>query len=201
MNRSFVNCTFQSSSETTLDKNISAFLEYVHFHIVVDYFFHLLSGRERERMPQLNVSLLFVACGLYVCQAFSPSFSPSNNGRRYSSRVILNAKEDLDPVEKIFKFLFGEKEEKPLGFTRYNQTTSPENFPAVIDRYDRPKSVLTCFFHWIPSCIFVIAPCMSLSPLHGNISRELLVSFNHAEKSMYLYIYIFKVRCPCVKRQ
>lgn len=97
-------------------------------------------------MPRLSVSVLLVGFGLCVCNAFSPSFSPNNNGNRHSSsRVVMKAKEELDPVEKIFKFLFGEKEEKPLGFTRYNQTTSPENFPAVIDRYPRIESELVRF--------------------------------------------------------
>lgn len=42
-----------------------------------------------------------------------------------------NYSDDDDPVEKIFKFFFGEKEESPMGMARFGKERFPEQYPAV----------------------------------------------------------------------
>ena len=46
--------------------------------------------------------------------------------------------EDQDPVEKIFGFFFGAKEEKPMGMDRFGPERFPEQYPAVKDEWAEP---------------------------------------------------------------
>ena len=46
--------------------------------------------------------------------------------------------EDQDPVEKIFGFFFGAKEEKPMGMDRFGPERFPEQYPAVKDEWADP---------------------------------------------------------------
>jgi len=43
-----------------------------------------------------------------------------------------------DPVEKIFSFFFGQKEESPMGMKRFGAERFPEQYPAVIDEFADP---------------------------------------------------------------
>lgn len=43
--------------------------------------------------------------------------------------------DDDDPVEKIFNFFFGEKEESPMGMQRFGKERFPEQYPAVKDEW------------------------------------------------------------------
>lgn len=45
---------------------------------------------------------------------------------------------DSDPVEKMFSFFFGAKEESPMGMKRFGAERFPEQYPAVIDEYAAP---------------------------------------------------------------
>ena len=43
-----------------------------------------------------------------------------------------------DPIEKIFTFFFGKKEESPLGMSRFGQERFPEQYPATLTEYAAP---------------------------------------------------------------
>lgn len=45
---------------------------------------------------------------------------------------------DDDPVEKIFNFFFGEKEENPMGLARFGAERFPEQYPATKDEWAEP---------------------------------------------------------------
>lgn len=45
---------------------------------------------------------------------------------------------DDDPVEKIFGFFFGKKEESPMGMARFGRERFPEQYPAVKDEWADP---------------------------------------------------------------
>jgi len=42
---------------------------------------------------------------------------------------------DDDPVEKMFNFFFGAKEEAPMGMARFGKDRFPEQYPAVKDQW------------------------------------------------------------------
>lgn len=46
--------------------------------------------------------------------------------------------DDDDPVEKMFNFFFGEKEEKPMGLARFGSERFPEQYPATKDEWAEP---------------------------------------------------------------
>jgi len=43
-----------------------------------------------------------------------------------------------DPVDKIFSFFFGKKEESPMGLKRFGRENFPEQYPAVVDEWADP---------------------------------------------------------------
>lgn len=43
-----------------------------------------------------------------------------------------------DPVDKIFGFFFGAKEESPMGMKRFGRERFPEQYPAVLDEWAEP---------------------------------------------------------------
>jgi len=43
-----------------------------------------------------------------------------------------------DPVDKIFSFFFGKKEESPMGMKRFGREKFPEQYPAVLDEWAEP---------------------------------------------------------------
>ena len=43
-----------------------------------------------------------------------------------------------DPVDKIFGFFFGAKEEAPMGMKRFGRERFPEQYPAVVDEWAAP---------------------------------------------------------------
>jgi hypothetical protein len=43
-----------------------------------------------------------------------------------------------DPIDKIFGFFFGAKEEEPMGMKRFGRERFPEQYPAVIDEWAEP---------------------------------------------------------------
>lgn len=43
-----------------------------------------------------------------------------------------------DPIEKIFGFFFGAKEETPYGMARFGRERFPEQYPAVLDEWAAP---------------------------------------------------------------
>jgi len=45
---------------------------------------------------------------------------------------------DDDPVEKIFSFFFGKKEEAPMGMARFGAERFPEQYPATKDEWASP---------------------------------------------------------------
>jgi hypothetical protein len=47
---------------------------------------------------------------------------------------------DDDPVEKLFNFFFGKKEENPFGLARFGRSRFPEQYPAVKDEWALPVS-------------------------------------------------------------
>lgn len=55
-----------------------------------------------------------------------------------SSALVVEEEEDQDPVEKIFGFFFGAKEEKPMGMDRFGPERFPEQYPAVKDEWADP---------------------------------------------------------------
>jgi hypothetical protein len=63
-----------------------------------------------------------------------------NKGSKESNDVKETPKtkgysDDDDPVEKIFNFFFGEKEESPMGMQRFGKDRFPEQYPAVKDEW------------------------------------------------------------------
>ncbi len=46
--------------------------------------------------------------------------------------------DDDDPVEKLFGFFFGKKEEAPMGMARFGKERFPEQYPAVKDEWAEP---------------------------------------------------------------
>jgi hypothetical protein len=48
------------------------------------------------------------------------------------------AYDEDDPVEKIFGFFFGKREEAPLGLSRMTSQKFPEQYPAVTDEWAEP---------------------------------------------------------------
>lgn len=46
--------------------------------------------------------------------------------------------EDDDPVEKMFNFFFGAKEEAPMGMARFGKDRFPEQYPAIKDAWADP---------------------------------------------------------------
>ena len=55
------------------------------------------------------------------------------------SQAVVEAEgEDRDPVEKIFNFFFGAKEEKPMGMDRFGPQRFPEQYPATKDEWADP---------------------------------------------------------------
>lgn len=97
--------------------------------------------------------LLFVACPL-LTQAFVPCHSPRSLSQRSelyfgdffnfnkspkedletptapeeksNDEKVEAAYDDEDPVEKMFSFFFGAKEEKPMGMARFGKERFPE---------------------------------------------------------------------------
>ena len=49
-----------------------------------------------------------------------------------------NELSDEDPIEKIFGFFFGDKEDEPMGMKRFGAARFPEQYPAVIDAWAAP---------------------------------------------------------------
>lgn len=45
---------------------------------------------------------------------------------------------DEDPIEKIFGFFFGDKEDEPMGMKRFGAARFPEQYPAVVDAWADP---------------------------------------------------------------
>ena len=45
---------------------------------------------------------------------------------------------DDDPVEKMFSFFFGKKEEAPMGMARFGRERFPEQYPAIKDKWAAP---------------------------------------------------------------
>lgn len=45
---------------------------------------------------------------------------------------------DEDPIEKIFGFFFGGKEDNPMGMDRFGPERFPEQYPAVLDEWADP---------------------------------------------------------------
>lgn len=43
-----------------------------------------------------------------------------------------------DPIDKIFGFFFGAKEEAPMGMKRFGMERFPEQYPAVLDEWAAP---------------------------------------------------------------
>jgi len=68
--------------------------------------------------------------------------APANLEKQYPVEEKISAKpeysDDDDPVEKIFKFFFGEKEESPMGMARFGKDRFPEQYPAVKDEWAEP---------------------------------------------------------------
>lgn len=62
----------------------------------------------------------------------------SNGDRNSEDEKSENLTEERDPVEKLFSFFFGEKEEAPMGMARFGPTRFPEQYPAVKDEWAMP---------------------------------------------------------------
>jgi hypothetical protein len=52
--------------------------------------------------------------------------------------VVSNDYSEDDPVEKLFGFFFGKKEEAPMGMARFGPTRFPEQYPATKDEWAEP---------------------------------------------------------------
>eukprot|EP00550_Attheya_septentrionalis_P003992 CAMPEP_0198290620 /NCGR_PEP_ID=MMETSP1449-20131203/8415_1 /TAXON_ID=420275 /ORGANISM="Attheya septentrionalis, Strain CCMP2084" /LENGTH=323 /DNA_ID=CAMNT_0043989143 /DNA_START=82 /DNA_END=1053 /DNA_ORIENTATION=+ len=48
------------------------------------------------------------------------------------------AYDDADPVEKMFSFFFGKREEAPMGMPRFGPDRFPEQYPATLDEWAEP---------------------------------------------------------------
>jgi len=59
----------------------------------------------------------------------TPAKEPEPENQPYS---------DDDPVEKMFGFFFGKKEEAPMGMARFGRERFPEQYPAVKDEWAAP---------------------------------------------------------------
>ena len=68
----------------------------------------------------------------------------SNNDEESSSQAAITEEEaevddfSDDPVDKIFSFFFGKKEESPMGMKRFGRENFPEQYPAVLDEWAEP---------------------------------------------------------------
>jgi len=70
-------------------------------------------------------------------QDSSPTNTESVQG---SEEENVAAEDDFsdDPVDKVFSFFFGQKEESPMGMKRFGREKFPEQYPAVIDEWADP---------------------------------------------------------------
>ncbi|CAN0027311.1 unnamed protein product, partial [Heterosigma akashiwo] len=81
---------------------------------------------------------------LCLTLAFRSSSSLKPKGRMDREGPLLRkiqmnqGQEDQDPVEKLFSFFFGQKEEEPLGLKRFNKETFPDQFPATKTEFADP---------------------------------------------------------------
>jgi len=55
-------------------------------------------------------------------------------------KKVVEASIDEDPVEKLFNFFFGAKEESPMGLARFGSERFPEQYPATKDEWAEPVS-------------------------------------------------------------
>jgi hypothetical protein len=67
----------------------------------------------------------------------------NNNDESSSQAAITEEEEEIDdfsddPVDKIFSFFFGKKEESPMGMKRFGREKFPEQYPAVLDEWAEP---------------------------------------------------------------
>jgi hypothetical protein len=69
----------------------------------------------------------------------SSKVEETKNEKGVSNKSVVNDdSDDDDPVEKIFNFFFGQKEESPMGMKRFGAERFPEQYPAVVDEYADP---------------------------------------------------------------
>ena len=63
---------------------------------------------------------------------------PENEPEEPAVEEIKEGYSSDDPVEKIFGFFFGAKEEEPMGMKRFGKERFPEQYPAVLDDWAEP---------------------------------------------------------------
>jgi hypothetical protein len=69
---------------------------------------------------------------------FNKNEEPPQKEQEEESSASTAVEEDQDPVEKIFGFFFGAKEDKPMGMDRFGPARFPEQYPAVKDQWADP---------------------------------------------------------------
>ncbi len=78
----------------------------------------------------------------FVFNFFDPKKSKDDENTdpksKPTSNVDSNYVDEDDPVEKIFSFFFGKKEESPLGLKRFGKERFPEQYPATVDTWADP---------------------------------------------------------------
>jgi hypothetical protein len=63
---------------------------------------------------------------------------PDKNEPEIKEEFQDGAYDSDDPVEKIFSFFFGKREESPMGMARFGSGRFPEQYPATIDEWASP---------------------------------------------------------------
>ena len=77
---------------------------------------------------------------LYLFDFLKPKEEDPGEAEAASASAEKEEAQDFsdDPVDKIFSFFFGAKEESPMGMKRFGRERFPEQYPAVLDEWAAP---------------------------------------------------------------
>jgi hypothetical protein len=69
---------------------------------------------------------------------FLKGYKDDKEPKQTEKETIPPPSDNEDPVEKIFGFFFGQKEEAPMGMKRFGRERFPEQYPATVDEWADP---------------------------------------------------------------
>lgn len=95
------------------------------FHGFVEAFISSTTYQNRRVLRTSTTELFFFNFG-----PKKDEMQPEGEETPKTSKQELAPEED-DPVEKLFEFFFGEKEEAPMGMARFGSDRFPEQYPAT----------------------------------------------------------------------
>ncbi len=95
-------------------------------------------------IAESSLSLHRPATKLHLGDFFNSNKGDSSKDTASSTPTVEDSEpgnqrfDDDDPVEKLFGFFFGKKEEAPMGMARFGKERFPEQYPAVKDEWAEP---------------------------------------------------------------